>query len=578
MLQKRTLFTAWTILGLFFFCLSAKAQNPNKKTLGHEELVSWNRITQSQISHDGKWLMYNLNPEEGDPTLIIRDLDKERDFTFERTSKGHFSTDNAYAVFLQSPPQDSLKALRRQKVKEDKLPKDTLVIFELATRNVRKIARVKSYQLPAKWPGWLAYHMEPAVPEKKENESDSTKVAEVKKENKKNGSKLFMLQLGDTSAIELGYVSSYLHADEAPGWLAQSTGDDSLLIAGLYYFAGSGDEWIPVYTDTLAKFGDMALSKQGGQAAFLTHSDTTEAQIPPFEVHYWKPGMNKTTLIADSDSDFVPEEWIVSSNRKPAFSEDGSRLFFGLSPKPVLQDTSLLPEEIVQVEVWHWNDERLYPQQMERLKEDKARSWLAVYHIEDQKAHFLQPEAMDNLLTADEGNARYAVAYDQSPYYKMVSWEGFPSRRDLLLVDLDTGTKTKLAEGVKGSASLSPKGKYAYWFSSQDTIWKGIRLADQAKINWTDNSEDPVFYQEEHDTPSVPWSYGIGAWMENDAAFLLYDRFDIWYVDPAAPGNKRRLTRGREKETSYRYIQLDRDKRFLKADETILLRTFSDTD
>ena len=32
--------------------------------------------------------------------------------------------------------------------------------------------------------------------------------------------------------------------------------------------------------------------------------------------------------------------------------------------------------------------------------------------------------------------------------------------------------------------------------------------------------------------PDYPDNYGIARWTKNDAALLVYDRFDIWQMDP----------------------------------------------
>ena len=39
-------------------------------------------------------------------------------------------------------------------------------------------------------------------------------------------------------------------------------------------------------------------------------------------------------------------------------------------------------------------------------------------------------------------------------------------------------------------------------------------------------------HNELHDLPSVPKAYGNAGWVDGDKAILIYDRFDIWAVDP----------------------------------------------
>ena len=564
-------------LFLVFLCLPfiSFAQTDQLPPLEHEQLVSWNRIESKRIAHDGSKVMYTLRAEEGNPTLVIADPQTGEQNYYPRGRDGHFSADSRYAVFLKGPHQDSLKALRRAKTEEEDLPKDTLVILDLQTGTQEQLARIQSYQLPDKWPGWLAYWQEPALPDTTTQASDSTKVAEPKKENKKNGSLLHLLRLRDGQVFELGYVTHYQHAKEAAGWIARSTGDDSLQMPGIYYFPENGTAWQAVFTDSLGHFGQMAISEQGDQLAFLTHNDTTEARIPPFELHLWQNGWEASKMVADPASDFLEEGWILNQHQVPYFSEDGSRLFFGLSPEPILQDTALLPEEIVQVEVWHWQDTWLYPQQMVQLDKEKKKAWMAYYQWEDDQVVWYQQPAYRSAEVGEENNGQYAIVFDERNYYQSVSWAGFPALKDLSSVDLNNGQTNLLAEGIKGTPRMSPGGQYAYWYDYADTAWHAIHLPSGQRQQLTEN-ERVNFYYELHDTPSDPGAYGIAGWLENDRMVIIYDRFDLWLIDPKRPEVKHRMTEGRDEELVHRYLRLDPERKHIEADERILLMTFSE--
>ena len=75
----------------------------------------------------------------------------------------------------------------------------------------------------------------------------------------------------------------------------------------------------------------------------------------------------------------------LSENARPVFSENGSKLYFGIAPAPILNDTTLLPEEIVNVEVWSWTENRMYTQQKVQLESDKKRSYPVVWHSAKNK-------------------------------------------------------------------------------------------------------------------------------------------------------------------------------------------------
>ena len=72
-------------------------------------------------------------------------------------------------------------------------------------------------------------------------------------------------------------------------------------------------------------------------------------------------------------------------------------------------------------------------------------------------------------------------------------------------------------------------------------------------------------YNELSDVPDDPGAHGIASWTRNDSTVLLYDRFDIWSADPSGAGKAVCLTsgRGRATQTSYRYLRMDPEERFL---------------
>ena len=76
---------------------------------------------------------------------------------------------------------------KNKKIKKDKLPKDTLGIYQLESGAFDKIANVKSYKVPEKWSGYVAYMLEDIKEKKtakKEEENPSSFV--TKKKKKKN--------------------------------------------------------------------------------------------------------------------------------------------------------------------------------------------------------------------------------------------------------------------------------------------------------------------------------------------------------------------------------------------------------
>lgn len=534
-----------------------------QRPLDHADVSQWKGIDNTRLSDDGRWVVYQVTPIEGDPTLYVFDGETDRTVSFARASGARLTADSRYLVFTLKAAADSVRVLRRQKVKKDQLPKDTLAIYTLATGALEKTPNVRSFQLPDKWPGWLAYHLEPAKPEN----------GKGKKESEKNGSKLVIRTMDGSNAVEVPFVKQYTYAEEGARFLVQSTGDDSTFLPGVYLFEPGMVAAKPIFRSG-GEYKHLSFDKPGRQLAFLADLDTTKASVRPFEVFYWTDGRDTVHKVADAGSDFLPDDWIISPNARPHFSEDGRKLYFGYAPQPILPDTTLLDDEIVQVEVWNYEDSRLHTQQKVQLNQDKNKSYACVWHIGQTDIVPLGGEKRPDTRLGDEGNARYVLAANPEPYEKSASWEGL-SCMELYLVDGQTGEAKTIAEKVCGNPNLSPKAKYAYWYSYPDTAWFAHDIAAGQLRRITSNQVAP-FYDTRDDHPDYPPSHGLAGWLADDEAVLIYDRFDLWRVDPQGKKQPVRLTQGREQQLRYRYRRLDREARFIRPDEKILLHVFNE--
>ena len=571
---------------LLCICVTVNAQNPNKKTLGHEELVSWNRIRSSMISPDGNTVVYSLVPEEGNPTLSIWDANSNTTTSFERGKNAQISFDSKFVVFKLVTDWDSLRQMKREKVDKKKLPKDTLAIYNIATKELEKIANVKSFQLPPKWSGWLVYHKEIEQPQKDtttqkevapptESSPDSLQVKKKKpkKETKKTGTKLMVRNLSSQEETLIPFVKSYALAEEGMRVLAASTGKDSTQTAGVYVFDAQANSVSQIFEGE-GEYKNLTFDQKGAQAAFHVNLDTTDMRVAPYGLAYWKNGAASATIIADTLSKILPTDWRVSENGKPSFSEDGSKLYFGTAPKPILQDTALLDEDIVSVEVWSYEDALLHTQQKVRLKDEKKRTYRAVWHIDQNKMVQLATEQAPETALGDEGNAPFVIGYNQLPYYKESSWEGV-RRRDVYLINTENGSPQTIANAIEGSTIFSPDAQFVYWYNRLDSAWFSYELGTD-KLRQITNNETVKFYREIHDTPSHPWTYGIAGWLEGDQAILIYDRYDIWKVDPKGQKAPINLTNSREQKLRYRYVRLDEEARAIDPSGSIFLHVFDE--
>ncbi len=534
--------------------------------------AKWNTVKSPTISKNGAWVVYQLSPGEGDTKLKIFNAKNKKESTFDRGEKAKITDDSKFVVFNITAPADSLKMMKRKKVKKKDMPKDTLGIYNLETGVLAKVANVKSFKVPKKWNGHIAYLSEAQVFEK----GDTISVRPKKKETKDSGTRLTIRELKTGKEKTFTYVKNYTLSEEGGKMLFSSTGNDSTFAAGMYCYDFFQKDLTALHKEK-GEYKFLTFDEKGNQAAFLSNVDTTDAQVPPFQLHYWNGRSDNADMIFNNVNALLEKDWIVSKNEKLSFSKNGSRLFFGVAPPPILQDTNLLDEEIVQVEVWSYTDKKLYTQQENDLKRDKNKSYLTVYDISKKSFHQLGDLTVDEVQLGDEGNANMVVGYNAKPYLDKISWEGGPSYKDLYIKDLNGGDWKEIIGQIRGTPRMSPKGKYIYWHSSPDTAWFTYSFSSQ-KITQISNNKISKFYDELNDRPMHPRNTGMAGWTTEDEYILLYDRYDIWKIHPEYKEPPLRLTKGREATdpTVFRYVRLDPEERNIDLDKEAMLHSFKE--
>lgn len=539
----------------------------SKKALDHSDYDVWRNTSKVLISNDGSAIAYTTKTNGyGNEQLKLHQFSGAEILFHDRASSPYFSNNSKHLVFKISPDFYEERDLKRKKTKEKDLPGDTLAIYSIGSKGMNKIAGLQSFKVPEKWDNYVVYLYEPAADTAKAKKKE-------KKRSKKSGYDLVVRNLNDQSEVMFSYVLDYEIAEEGAALALTTTGNDSTIKEGVYTFDFDAKSFKPVFR-AKGKYSKLAWDKMGKQLSFISDTDTTKALERDFHLHYYKTAWDSSKTIA-KNADL--NQLMVNSDYNNYFSESGKRLFFETKDYPVLQDTSLLKDEIVNVEVWNYNDQRLFTQQENDLKDDEKFGYTSYYDVAKDKFVQLGGSDYSRVSVSNEGDGNTALAMSDYNYRKQITWEGY-SLNDIYTIDLATGNKTKIMDAVRGFVSLSPNGKYAYWYNNTDSAWFAYSFAGKSAVQMTNNNTVP-FYNEIHDTPSNPRSYGVLSWTENDDRVLLYDRYDIWEVDPSMKVAPKRITpNGRSKKLTYRYVRLDREERFIKKNQKLILTGFYEAD
>ncbi|MFN7838747.1 MAG: alpha/beta hydrolase family protein [Bacteroidota bacterium] len=568
-----------------FSVFSQKKNTPApivKKPLTHSVYDGWKEIPFKALTPDGTVAVMAINPQDGDGRAVFYHLKTNVQDSIKRAAEIGLTFDSKHVVFKIKPQQKTVKDLRRQKKKKEDLPKDSLGIYTISSRKTEKVADVKSYKISEKKGGWLAYQLEAKkeAKAKADEKSKSEGKPEPKPKKKKvnsddNGYTLVVRSLADGKEKSFGYVKEYALAKFGQGLMFSSTGNDSTMKAGVYWYDLASANLTPLYQGkSKFKYKGLSISEDGKQAAFLVDTDTTKALVRHFQLHLWKQGEPAAKLIDAENSLALPTNWLVSENYTPLFSKDGGKLFFGSAPTPAVADTTLLPEEMAVVEVWGGNDDYIYPQQNKQLDTEKKRSYLAVYDLAARNIKQIGDKEVPTITLGNEGNAKILLGESDVKHRKMITWDT-QNFSDVYIFDLASNTKKLVREKIKGNANLSPLAEYVYWYNLPDTAWFAYHIATEKTIQISKGIRTG---DEEDDHPDFPSSYGLAGWTKDDARMLVYDRYDIWSLDPKGNDVPVNLTKiGRGEKIRFRYIRLDNEERFIDPAQELLLSAFNET-
>ena len=564
-------------------------QTTPKKPLTHEVYDSWKSLSHVTPSRDGRWVTWEINPQQGDGWLYLYNLKKESLDSFPRGYGARFSPAGDYLVFKIKPQYAVVRKAKKEKKKKEDMPKDSLGILVLKGMAPEKVEKVSSFGVPEKAGSWFWYRREKIFPEKPDttgmNASEETKKAyeekkkaydkKVKEIKKAKGTDLVVADPVAGRSVVFHDVTDQVIAKNGSRLAFITHQKDSLATAEIYLFS-AGDATTRKIFSRKAKESNaekVTVDGQGQQVAFLHSADTGDVKI--FSLYYWKDGEDSARMAVDTLSPGMPAGWSVSDNRSPWFSEKGSRLFLGTAPRPEPEpEDTLLPEEKYHVDIWSWKDPYLQPMQKLRAEREKKRTWLAVWLPEQKKFVQLADKNVPEVNVPLKGEAPWALGTSGLPYRMLISWEA-DRYRDIYRIDVATGRKERLLTKAPSSVSLSPHGTSLVWWSVEDSCWHGRNLITGTETNLT-GTLPVAFYNEQHDTPSHPYPYGYAGWYDDDHHIILYDRFDLWKVDVTGKTKPACLTNGygRKNDMRFRRVRLDREKETISPDEDLYLSAF----
>lgn len=586
--------------------LAGQMEAPALRPLEHDAYDNWSRIGAQALSNDGRWALFAITSEANDAVLTIADVAGTARHVVERAEDPAFDDGGRFVAFTIKPTKAALKEARLAKTPPARMPADTLGILDLRTGRITRVARTRSFHMPEEAGGFIAYQLGRAPDE----EADSTAADSVRPapgaeqpprpepgrmpepapgappadttdaepdHKREEGFPVVLLNLETGEEHRIEDVVTYMFSNDG-GRLVYSRSNKAGDVDGVYVtdtrtggastlLAGKG------------RYEQIAIDEAGRQVAFLSNVDEFAEKQPSWKLYRWDGRNGPAQVVAAHSSAGISEGHWISDNGTVRFSPNGQRLLFGTSPRPepeleTEEDDDDADEKVV-VDIWNWKDPLLQPMQLRQADDERRRTYDAVAHLRDGRIVQLERADIPDVNIAQRGDGDVAIGTSNLPYRQEISWG--ESGSDVYLIDLRTGDATRIIEYSRANVSLSPEGRYLTWFDGEQQAWFAMAVRSRDIVNISARIPHAV-HNEQHDSPSLPRAYGSAGWTEGDSQFLIYDRHDIWAVDPTGRDQPRNVTEGagRRDNLQLRYVRLDTDEVAIDPSSDMLLSAFNE--
>jgi len=555
------------------------AQESTTRALTPADYGKWESLGfGSEVSRDGKWVVYSVNRVNEENELRIAPLDRDTTIVVPFAQSPSFSEDShwlAYAIGVSPKEQ--------QRLEKAKKPIHTrLGLRNLLTGDTLSIADVAAFTFS----------------------HDSRSLAmrryppEGVRDRKARGVDLVVRDLANGVEVNFGNVSEYAWQDKG-GLLAMLIDAEGELGNGVAVFDPASGR-LRTLESKRTRYERLTWREDDDDLAAMRVRGTDKRyKDSTYVVVAWRDlaGDRATPFVFDPDSTAgFPTDMRVVTYAGIRWSDDARILYFGIKERELAKqeskDTTAAPDsaetakdsaaskagrkpaaeepdEPSTVEIWHARDVEIYPEQKVRANQDRRRNHLIAWQLNAGRFVRLGTDLTEDVTLA-KGD-RWAIGTDRTPYDSDRMFG--PVYQDLYRIDVATGNASLLMKKVQYNFGPSSAGKYLFYLMD-DQYWT-VDLASGKQTNVTDGLPTSfVNRKDDHPVEQKP-PFGTGGWTKDDRSVLVYDEYDVWEIRPDGSGATR-LTDGAADSVRYRRVRLDPDEKFVDTGKPIYLSTYGD--
>ncbi|MBN7802789.1 S9 family peptidase [Algoriphagus aestuariicola] len=600
------------LLLVWLLCLTATfAQAQQTKPMSWKDVATWKYMPGSafKLSPDGQWIAYGIIGLEADGELILQkvfDPDSKKSFPIGNTNfpNFEFSDNSHWLAFKESPKFSEKQANEKSKGKP---LKEKVHLIKLGTDEKKTFENAGGFSFNADASSHLIINLP------KEGNADI------------KGSDLLIHHLTSGKSQNLGNVREH-SVNKAGTHLAYTVDAANSQGNGLYLLTLASNSTQVLDTDEAGYQSINWTEKGDAFTALKMKKDKKYKQDRGAVLGVKSLSSPQVTLYeAAKDSSGFDQKYTISPNRKPEWSEDLTRIFYGIHPlvlaeketpkkelnkdslavadseklSKIMADTTIksisdLQKAIAKLDsgktspkkadtkkpemtIWHWNDSRLQSRQQVLENMDKNYSFWAMYDVASKKHTALQDSSMKDLSILPK--QLYALGSDNQSYELQSNLDG-QSYRDLYIIDLKTGAKTQLFEKFYQPSFGSyprPSTDGTKLVYGKDGHFYIYDIVAKTHANITESL--PVTFVDVEDDHNVtkPLVSPLG-WSSDSKYVLLRDDWDIWQVPVVGKEKAINLTQnGRSEKIRYQYrFILDPEEKGIDLSKTNYIRIYGE--